>query len=200
MTGALQTRTNRVLGLAEKVILGFIAGVASAVGVIEIVFLVQRIVDVATGPVTLTGVPTAEPIDAGFGDATFDAVTLTTALSTGGRAALIAAAVLASLLTIGICAAVIWLCVRVFVGKPFVRSATWAIGGVSILVILVALAGPALRGVAQAEAAAALDTELLPVFLVAIDPAPLGWAFALAVVAAAFEIGQRLQRDTEALV
>jgi len=200
MPGALQTRTNRALGLAEKTILGFIAGVASALGIVEIVFLIQRVVGLASGPVTLTGVPTSEPRDAGFADATFDAVTLTVDLSTGGRAALIAAAVLASLLTVGICAAVVWLCVRVFVGKPFVRSATWAIAAVSILVIIAALGGPALSGVAHAEAAHALGTDDLPMFLVTVDPAPIGWAFALAVVAAAFEIGQRMQRDTESLV
>jgi hypothetical protein len=200
MSGAVQTRSSRALGLAEKTILGFIAGIAGALGVVEIVFLVQRIVGLAVGPVTLTGVPTAEPLDAGFADATFDAVTLTTDLSTGGRAAMIAAAVLASLLTIGICAAVIWLCVRVFVGKPFVRSATWAIAAVSILVIVAALGVPAVLGVAHAEAALALGTDELPMFLVTVDPAPIGWAFALAVVAAAFEIGQRMQRDTESLV
>ena len=33
-----------------------------------------------------------------------------------------------------------------------------------------------------------------------VDLAPLAWGFALAVVAAAFEIGQRLQRETEGLV
>lgn len=200
MTGALQTRTNRALGLAEKTILGFIAGAAAALGVVETVFLVGRVVAGTAGPVTLTGIPTTEPLDAGFGGATFDTVTLTTELSAGGRAAFIAAGILSSLLTVGICAVVVWLCLRVFVGKPFVRSATWGIGIVAILVILVALGRPTLLGVANAEAAAALDVDQLPVFLVAFDPAPIGWAFALIVVAAAFEIGQRLQRDTEALV
>ncbi|WP_395640398.1 hypothetical protein [Pseudolysinimonas sp.] len=200
MTGALQTRRNRALGLAEKTILGFIAGAATAIGVVEIVFLVGRIIAGASGPVTLSGVPTTEPLDAGFGGATFDTVTLMTDLTTGGRAAFIAAGILTSLLTLGICAVVVWLCLRVFVGKPFVGSATWGIGIVAILVVVVALGRPALLGVANAEAAAALDLDQLPVFLVAFDPAPIGWAFALMVVTAAFEIGQRLQRDTEALV
>ncbi len=32
------------------------------------------------------------------------------------------------------------------------------------------------------------------------DLAPVGWAFALALVAGVFTIGRRLQRDTEGLV
>ena len=40
----------------------------------------------------------------------------------------------------------------------------------------------------------------VPTFEMSIDLAPLGWGLALAVVAGAFEIGQRLQRDTEGLV
>ena len=33
-----------------------------------------------------------------------------------------------------------------------------------------------------------------------LDLAPIGWAFGLALVAAAFQIGTRMQKDTEALV
>lgn len=194
------SRAQRAANLAEKAILGFIAGAAAAIGIVQLVFLVVRLADLTAGPVTLSGVPTAEPLDAGFAGATFDAVTLTTELSAGGRAALMASAALATLLTVGICAVVAWLCLRVFVGRPFVRSATWGIAVVAILVIAAGLGVPALLGVAHAEAAAAVGSDLLPVFLVEIDPAPLGWAFALAVVGAAFEIGQRLQRDQEGLV
>lgn len=200
-TATSSTRARRAAGLAEKTILGVIAGAAAAIGVLELVFLVQRIAAAASGPVTLTGVPLAAAQDAGIPGATFDTVTLTVDdLSGGGRAALIGALLVSSLLTVGICAVVAWLCLRVFVGRPFVRSATWGIGVVAILVIAAALGAPALHGVANAEAAAVLDSEALPVFLVAIDPAPIGWGFALAVVAGAFELGQRLQRDAEGLV
>jgi len=193
-------RARRALGLAEKVILGFIAGAAAAVAVVEVVLLVQRLVSRASGPVLLTDVPLAAPLDAGFAGATFDAVSLTVDLSAGGRAAMMGAAAVSSLLVLGICAALAWLCVRVFLGKPFVRSATWGIGVVAILVLVAGMVGPLLTGIANAEAALALDTAQLPPLLVELDLSPLAWAFALTVVAAAFEIGQRLQRDTEGLV
>lgn len=208
MTGDLQTHAHRTLGLVEKTILGFIAGAAAAIGVVETVFLVQRIVGlVADETTTLPGVPLLGPLPADLGaapalvSAEYDTVTLVVdGLPAGARAALVAAAVLGSLLTVGICAVVAWLCLRVFVGRPFVRSATWGIGIVSILIVLVTLARPTLLGVAHAEAAALTGLDALPDFLVAFDPTPLGWAFALAVVGGAFELGQRFQRDSEALI
>jgi hypothetical protein len=121
-------------------------------------------------------------------------------LPDAARAALLAEAVLGSLLTVGICAAVVWLCVRVFVGRPFVRSATTGICVVAILVLLVGLGGPLLHGIANTEALAFAGYDDLALLLWDVDLAPLGWAFALLVVAAAFEIGQRLQRDSEGLV
>lgn len=209
MAGAKRTRGDRVLGLVEKTILGFIAGAAAAIGVVEAVFLVQRIIDRATSAeITLRGVPLAESLPAELADASpaivsagYDTVTLVVdGAPDSARAALIVAAVVTSLLTIGICAAVAWLCLRVFVGRPFVRSATWGIGIVAILVIVAGMAAPFFTGLANAETAKALGLDELPALLIVFDAAPLGWGLALAVVAAAFEIGQRLQRDTQGLV
>jgi hypothetical protein len=201
---ATGTRVGKVI---EKVVLGFIAGAAAAVGVLEAVFLIGRVAGLAGGDTTtLAGVRLAEPISADVGgtsavvSAEYDTVTLVIAgLSDGARGALIAASVLSALLTIGICAVLAWLCLRVFVGKPFVRSATAGIGIVAILVLLAGLVAPLLRGIASTEAVIQVgaDDALL---IAELDLAPLGWAFALIVVAAAFEIGQRMQRDTESLV
>lgn len=201
------TRARRAANLTEKFILGAIAGGAAAIAIVDLVFLVQRIVDLVTpGPTVLTGAVLNRPIDVASESsavtaASADTVTLTvTELPGAAVAALVAAAVVGTLLTVGICAVVAWLCVRVLLAKPFVRSATWGIGIVAILVLLAGLGGPLLTGIAHAEAAQALDiTELAP-FMVTVDLAPLGWTFALTVVAAAFEIGQRLQRDQDGLV
>ncbi len=207
MPGVLQSRANRTLGLAEKTILGFIAGAAAAIAIIDLVLLVPRIVDLVTsGPTTLIGATLTRPLEPEFASPDVTGAVARTAdvtvstLPGGAVAALIAAAIVTSLLTIGICLVVAWLCLRVFLGKPFVRSATWGIGAAAILVLLGGLGGPLLTGIAYAETASALDLPELEPFVVTIDLAPLGWTFALAVVAAAFEIGQRLQRDTEALV
>ena len=197
----LQTRANGALSLVEKTILGVIAGAAAAIGVVEIVLLIGRIAGLASGPVELTGVPTTGPLDAGFAGATFDTVTLTLAdLSAGGRAFLIGAAVLSWLVVFGICVVLVWLCIRVFLGKPFGAFATWGIGVVAILVVLSGMGTPLLTGMAAQRAALALNVDELPIFLVEVDLAPLAWGFALAVVAAAFQLGQRLQRDTDGLV
>jgi hypothetical protein len=201
------TRARRAANLTEKFILGAIAGGAAAIAIVDLVFLVQRIVDLVTpGPTVLTGAVLDTPIDVASESpavtaASADTVTLTVAELPGAAiTALVAAAVVGTLLTVGICAVVAWLCVRVLLAKPFVRSATWGIGIVAILVLLAGLGGPLLTGIAHAEAAQALDiTELAP-FMVTVDLAPLGWTFALTVVAAAFEIGQRLQRDQDGLV
>ncbi|MGB3909001.1 MAG: hypothetical protein WBL06_00830 [Pseudolysinimonas sp.] len=201
------TTTKRMANLVEKTILGFVAGAAGAIGVLETVFLVRRVAELAASdPTTISGVRLAEPVPADVGgsaavvSAEYDTVTLVIeGLSDAARGALIAAIVLGSLLTIGICMVLVWLCLRVFVGKPFVRSATWGVAGVAILVLLAGLVAPFLRGIASTEAVAQVgaDGALL---IAELNLAPLGWASALIVIAGAFEIGQRLQRDTEALV
>lgn len=198
---AITTRSRRAVGMLEKGILGVTAGAAAAVGIVDTVFFVMRVAGLGSGPVELTGVPTSGPQSAGFAGATFDSVTLTVAeLSAGGRAFLMGAAALSWLLVIGICATLAWLSLRVFLGKPFGAVATWGIGGVAILVFFAGIGGPLLHGMAVQRAVLGLGVEQLPTFLVEVDLAPLGWALALAVVAGAFEIGQRLQRETEGLV
>jgi hypothetical protein len=198
----------RVITLLEKSVLGFIAGVAAAIGLLDAGFLVGRIVGLSTpGPHTLESVPLADPVAAdaiassSIVSADYRTVTLVvTELPDAAIAALIAAAVLSSLLTIGTCVAVAWLCVRVLIGRPFVRSATLGISVVAILVLLAGFGAPMLRGIANTEAVEFLGYDHLALLLFEVDFAPLGAAFALIVVAAAFEIGQRLQHETQGLV
>ncbi len=91
------------------------------------------------------------------------------------RAWLIGADMARSLSAIGVCVVVAWLCLRLFVGKPFVRSMTWGgIGIVAILVILSSMGAPLLDGIANAQAAIALDLVELHPFVVVFDPAPIG--------------------------
>lgn len=201
--------STRVATMAERVILGVIAGAALAIGAIEAVWVVMRtVVTLSGGPATvsvpLTDAPATAALDAeGVTDAVYDSVSLTlSSVPESARAMTVAADALSSLIPIGVCAVLVWLCVRVLVGRPFVRSVTWSIGGVSILVLCGGLGGSAGRAVANAEIAAALELDgtALPTLLAEVSLAPLGWAMALAVVAAAFEIGQRMQRETEGLV
>jgi len=211
-TVGIPSRSRRALALIEKTTLGAIAGAAAALGMVEIVLLAGRIIRLATNQRnTVEGVPAVnasapELVSAApdIAAAQYETIALTVdGLPPTVRAYLIAATVLASLLTIGICAAVAWLCFRVFVGRPFVTSATWGVGIVAILVFLAGPVSSTLTSIAQAETLTFLglgDEEGLIAFSWTVDLAPLGWALALTIVAAAFEIGQRMQRDTEGLV
>jgi hypothetical protein len=199
------TRAPRALALIEKVLLGFIAGAAAAIGVTDLVFLVQRVIRLATeSPLVVSGMPltdgSTEAIAPGV-TTTIDSVTLTLdSAPDSARAFLVVAAILGSLLTLVICGGVAWLSLRVFLGRPFVTSATWAIGAVAIAIMVCGIGSQFFTGLAQAEIGLALDTDALPSLALSIDLAPFGWGAALAVVAACFELGQRLQRDTEGLV
>lgn len=193
----------------EKMVLGVIAGAAAAIGIVDIVALTMRVIALATDEaIVVNGIPLmdfpAEQISeasAQVTSATFETLTLTaTGLSGSIRGLLITADILTALVAIGICAVVAWLCVRVLVGRPFVRSATWGIGIVAILIVTGGLLGPLFESIANAEIVMTLDISRLPAFLAVLDLSPLGWGMALAVVAGAFEIGQRMQHDTKGLV
>ncbi|MGM7698791.1 hypothetical protein [Microbacterium sp. A84] len=207
MTG--DTAANRRMKQIEKVVLGVVAGAAAAIGIVDIVALTMRVIALATDEaIVVNGIPLmdfpAEQISeasAQVTSAAFETLTLTaTGLSGSIRGLLITASILTALVAIGICAVVAWLCVRVLVGRPFVRSATWGIGIVAILVVAGGLLGPLFESLANAEIVMTLDITGLPVFLAVLDLSPLGWGMALAVVAGAFEIGQRMQQDTKGLV
>ncbi|MGM7671771.1 hypothetical protein [Microbacterium sp. A93] len=207
MTG--DTAANRRMKQIEKVVLGVVAGAAAAIGIVDIVALTMRVIALATDEaIVVNGIPLmdfpAEQISeasAQVTSAAFETLTLTaTGLSGSTRGLLITASILTALVAIGICAVVAWLCVRVLVGRPFVRSATWGIGIVAILVVTGGLLGPLFESIAHAEIVMTLDITVLPAFLAVLDLSPLGWGMALAVVAGAFEIGQRMQQDTKGLV
>ena len=207
----LQTRQSRAIGLIEKTILGLVAGAAAAIGVVEAVLLIGRVNGLATdAPVTVAGIPLQNATAPDLATlphvaaAQYESIALTVeGLPASVRGALITAALLAALVSIGICAVLAWLCLRVFVGRPFVASATWGIGIVAILVIVCGLGSALASSIANAETVAFLGLGVeqgLLDFQVTLDLAPLGWGLALAVVAGAFEIGQRMQRDTDGLI
>ncbi|MDH6179841.1 hypothetical protein M2152_000023 [Microbacteriaceae bacterium SG_E_30_P1] len=202
-------RGRRAGEVTQKFILGVIAGGAAAIGVVEVVLLIVRVAGLlGDEAVTVAGIPLASPLEPDFAAglaavtaASYDSVTLTIAGLVGSaRGALVGAAIVTSLLSIAVCAVVAWLALRVFLGRPFVTSASWGIGLVAVLAISVGFLQPMFLGFAHAEIAQQLGTDALPTFLVELDPAPIAWGLALAVVGAAFELGQRMQRDTEGLV
>lgn len=114
---------------------------------------------------------------------------------------------------IGVCLALAWLCWRVLHGRPFGRSLTVATATVAILVAIGGLAGQWLAAIGRGEIVAHLGLDATAgdstdggsqegflLLAMEISLAPLGVAAGLAVLAAAFQIGARMQRDTAGLV
>jgi hypothetical protein len=201
----------RAASLVEKTVLGVIAGAAGAIAVVDLVgsgirsavLLTSTAITIPSMPLRSVDAPAVLAASSNISEAQYDSVTLTTVgLSLSPRLLLAIADGLAVLGPVVLCIAVAWLCVRLFIGRPFGTAATWGIGVAALAVMAGGLLSQAVRANAFSEIAYELDLASagVPTFEMSIDLAPLGWAFALAVVAGAFEIGQRLQRDTEGLV
>lgn len=201
---------NRAATLVEKIVLGFIAGAAAAIAVVDLIGAgIRSAVLMASEAITIPSMP-LRSVDAkavlavpAVSDAHYDTVTITAeGLSLSPRLLLAIADGLAILGPVALCIAVAWLCLRLFIGRPFGTAATWGIGAAAIAVMLGGLLSQAVRANAFSEVSQELGlvSAGVPTFEMSIDLAPLGWGLALAVVAGAFEIGQRLQRDTEGLV
>lgn len=133
-------------------------------------------------------------------------------LPTGSRWLFFAEAVLPLLATLAISAAVIGLAFALLRSRPFARAVTNAIAVAAIAVMVGGIGAQALGAFARASVVDYLGVvemngssnerpaEGLTSFALNLDLAPIGWAFGLALVAAAFQLGTRMQRDTEGLV
>ncbi|WP_243076204.1 hypothetical protein [Microbacterium sp. SS28] len=117
---------------------------------------------------------------------------------------------LPALAAICIGVAVAWLAIALIRERPFVRAVPTAILIAAIAVGVGGIGSQAAGAFGRAadvdylsNAAVTADndgTGALAYFTLALDLAPMGWALGLALVAAAFQIGTRMQHDTEALV
>jgi len=127
-------------------------------------------------------------------------------LPAGIRWMLLLEVALPALATIGVCVVAYWLGISLLRSRPFGRTMPTALATVACLVILGGAGGQVLGAIARSAtvehlaASGAATREVFPAFLLDLDLSPLGWGFALALIAGAFSIGQRLQRETEGLV
>lgn len=193
----------------DAIALGLIATGAASAGIAAVVAIVRSAI-VAAGsplPVSLPLHGDHGPELAGVTSATYDSATLMLAdAPASARWLLLLEASLPALATIAVCAAAWWLGVSLMRTRPFRDRMAALIGTAAIAVIAAGLLAPlcgALARAAMVEHLAASDPgalDLFPSFLLQLDLGPIGWGFALALVAGAFQIGQRLQRDTEGLV
>lgn len=101
---------------------------------------------------------------------------------------------------------VLLLCVKLLRGAPFSRSVTWAVGGAGIVLMVSGVAAHLLQELSRAvlldgiRVFAAANNVTLPEFSISIDLAPIAAGLVLGVVATAFQLGERMQRDTDGLV
>lgn len=148
-------------------------------------------------------------VDAGYESAWIDV----TGLPDGTRWLLYLELALPLLATLSIGLAVAWLAIALLRGRPFVRSLPNVVGVASIAVLVGGLGSQVLASAARASVVAYLGARHMTAgdmgdgpyegfmgWSLSLDLAPVGWALGLALVAAALQIGVRMQKDTEALV
>ena len=198
--------------LADGIALGVIATGAVSVAIGAIVAVVTAAIGIFSAAPTVS-MPvhdvdlTALDDVSGVSAATVESALVTVpAMPTGARWMLLLETALPALATVALCAGVWWLGVSFLRSRPFRASLGWMFGVAACLMIAGSLFGQLAGGIGRAMIVQDLATadpgaeDVLWTLLVQFDLAPVGWAFALALVAGLFEIGRRLQKDTEGLV
>lgn len=208
MNSSRRAHVSRADGFA----LGLIATGAVSVAVASVVAIVANAIDAFRGEMTVSMPVHSTDAAALSGFDGISSAQYTTAevvfetVPGGARWLLLLEGALPALATIGVCIVAWWLGVSLMGARPFRRSMSWAIGIAACLVIAGGLFGQLCGAIGRAmvvdhlAAADAGVTDTFWTFLFELDLAPLGWGFALALIAGAFSIGARLQQDTKGLV
>ncbi|MCE0509985.1 hypothetical protein V8Z69_06500 [Microbacterium aurugineum] len=198
--------------LADGIALGLIATGAVSVGIGAIFAVASAAFEMfGAAPAVLMPIHdvdlTALDDVSGVSAATVDSALVTfSTMTAGARWMLLLEVALPALATMALCAGVWWLGVSLIRSRPFRASLGWIFGLAACLMLAGALLGQLAGGIGRAmivQDLAAADPaveDVLWTLLVQFDLAPVGWAFALALIAGVFEIGRRLERDTEGLV
>lgn len=208
-----------VMSRGDRVALGATAAVAVLVAAGAAVGGVMSVVQaLGDDPLTINGFPLVNAGTPGLTEpveqvtaAWYDSATLSvTGLPGGARWLFAAQSAVTALAVVGVSLSLLWLALRVLRTRPFGRSVTAALVASAVLVIVGGTAAQLLEAAGRAAvvdhlgpavtAGAGESAESLLPFGLSLDLAPVGVGLALAVIALAFQIGARLQRDTEGLV
>ncbi|WP_426188095.1 hypothetical protein [Microbacterium sp. TWP3-1-2b2] len=197
--------------LSEAVALGLVATGAVSIGVASVFGAVGAGIEIFGSPVPVSlpvdGAQMASLSDAdGIAAAEYtQSVVSFESLDAGTRWLLLAEAALPALATVIVCASLWWLGLSLIRQRAFRRSMVPMLATAALALIVTGMTGPLFGAIARAQvveqlAASGADTEGFWMFLYELNPASIGWGIALALVGTAFEVGQRLQRETEGLV
>lgn len=210
------TPENDSLSTAEKVVVSLV-GSGALLGIpSSLLFLVTSGVGFANDTVVrVPGIPVGDseypavllgsdaPVDAGYESAWIDVANLPSEV----RWLLWAEGALPTLAGFFSAIAILWLALALLRGSPFTRAFPWVLGVVAVAVIAAGLGSQLIAAIARAETIAFLGPpEVItgpggfPAFKLGLDLGPVGWGLGIVLVAAAFSIGTRLQRDTRGLV
>ena len=143
------------------------------------------------------------PVDGGFETAWVEVVNL----PAGVRVLLWAETALPILIALTLAAALVWLALSLVRGRPFTRFFPWALVVVASVIMAAGMGAQFVGAVARAETVMFLGPAEQMTgpggfagFWFALDFGPIGWGLGIGLVAAAFQIGTRLQRETAGLV
>jgi hypothetical protein len=120
-------------------------------------------------------------------------------LDGGIVAATAVARALGVLTEVGVALAAAWLGWSLLRARPFAPSVIRAVTAAAVALIVGGVFSQGLLGVASWSAIVAVGSDSFPLVMT-FDPTPFVAGIALGLVGAAFEVGTRLQRDTEGLV
>ncbi|MDI2098466.1 hypothetical protein [Ruicaihuangia caeni] len=196
---------------SERFSLWLLAAVAATIGALSIVGAATSIVGLfdARGASVPLFTDAPVPDDAATGSATIvsgaftEAQVVIAGLEPWSLVLLAGGIAVGALIFAALAALFVALCVAVLRGKPFGRSMTWIVATVSVTLIVGGLTSFALTGIGQFWIVDQLNASpgdtIFPT-ATAGDLTPVFIGIGLAAIGAAFEIGARLQRDTEGLV
>ncbi len=145
----------------------------------------------------------ADPGTAQIVEGTFTEANVTISNLAGAPVGLLIAGHIATILTsVIIATAVILLCTGVLRGTPFTRPIAISIIAVSSTLMIGSLLSQAFYGFAGVFATEQISqsSDFWAEFSISVDGTPIMAGFVIAIVAFAFELGNRMQRDTEGLI
>ncbi|WP_147303231.1 hypothetical protein [Microbacterium bovistercoris] len=194
--------------MAEAITLGLVATGAVSIAIGALVGTIGGAAEIFGSPVPVLLPVHDAPMSvldraSGVASASYtESIVSFEALDAGTRWLLLGERALPALATIIVCMSLWWLGLSLIRQRAFRKSMAPVLGTAAIALVVAGMVGPFLGTIARAQA-----VELLPAsadqfyaFLYELDPAPIGWGIALALVVGAFEVGRRLQLETEGLV